>query len=250
MRVSVAPFVVLVLFASCTELPLTEPELSYDGSTWFENERQQLTVRWPAAESCSNSGWNCERGPLPRFRITAVTCDGCRAIDVPYNKTYFNADGFDFEATTTDPITIDVEVESGGTHRTLTRRGMGDRELAVHVRCQVVPTVLLAETNISSNAFHDCGPTRRPQDTVVLSVSIHTFHGTERYPFCPDDARCSPAWPRKTSSISYAPAPDAWRWDSALYSRAEGATVTVSAPLNTGEISTTTVMVPPIAPAP
>jgi hypothetical protein len=242
-----------VLLAACTSIPPPDPEIVVDSlslhGVWFEGERQHLIVRWPAGERCSNNGWSCEHGDEPAFQITAVTCDGCRTFDVPYGVTFLNASGFDFEAMTTDAITVQVTIEAGGDQRRLSVTGVGDRELEVRARCETVLTSRLDDSVISDAVLHPCGATRGPNESVLVDVAIHTLRGTDRFPFCPDNARCSPNWPRKTSMISIDPAPDRWRFDVPVFTDPMGATVAISAPLVTGETSMTSVVVPPLTTA-
>jgi hypothetical protein len=243
----------VLTLTACTSIPPEDPEIVVNAlsppGVWFEGERQQLVVRWPAGTVCTNNGWSCDHGDAPEFRITEVTCDGCRALDVPVGKSFWNASGFDFEAMTTDAITVQVTVESGGDRRRLTATGVGDRELEVRARCFTIFTSLLGNNEIG-DYLHPCGASHRPQETVLVNVAIHTLRGTDRFPFCPDDARCSPDWPRKTSTISIDPPPSDWQFDMPVFTDPAGATVAISAPLDTGAISTTSVAVPPLAPAP
>jgi hypothetical protein len=240
-------FAVVALLTACTSLPMTEPRLSYRPGPWYEAERERMTVEWPAAQACENGAWSCTYGDVPQVQVTAVTCDGCRAFDVPSNRIYSGRADFDFEATTTDAITLTVGVEADGEHRTLTAHGLGDRELALHARCTVAITSVLDGTSSSNQDFYDCRPTRLPSETVVVELMIETLRGHERFPFCPDDLTCSLGNQRRTSTISVTPAPDRWAFSYPAFSGPDGATVTIGVPLDTGEISSATVVIPPVA---
>jgi len=237
----------VALFTACSSLPMTEPRLSYLPGPWFEGERQRMTVEWPAAQACNNDGESCTYGDVPQVQVTSVSCDGCRAFDVPSSRIYYGGADFDFEATTTDAITLTLGVEANGEHRVLTAHGIGDRELALHAFCKVAITSVIDGNSYSTQDFYDCLPTRLPSETVIVALAIETLHGNVRFPFCPDDATCSPSTQRATSTISVTPPPDRWVFSYPAFSGPDGATVAISAPLDTGEISSATVVIPPVA---
>lgn len=237
----------LALLAGCTSLPLTEPRLLRPPTPWFEGDRQQLDLDWPAATNCHGAEFDCTHGDPPEVRITSVTCDGCRAFTQPSNRIYYGGTYIDFEATTTDLVTVSVGVEAEGERRTLTASGLGDRELALHARCKVVATSVIEGGSYSNQDFRNCRETRQPGDTVIVELAIESAHGKERFPFCPDSARCGPNHERKTSSISVTPPPDRWIFNYPAFSRPEGGTVAVTVALATGELSSANVAIPPLA---
>jgi hypothetical protein len=243
--------VAVVAATACTQAPTTDPVLvvnANDASTWFESEPIAVTVEWPADVECTNDGWNCTSGPLPAFSITSTTCNGCALSDLPLG-TMENAAGFTLLPTTTDAITLSVTVESDGLVRELTATAAGDRETGLRVDCEVLRTDLLDESVIDSSELAPCGATHAADETVILAPSITTMHGASRFPFCPDGALCSPAYPRKTSQIAFTGASVAWNVrDFVTLTDATAAhQVTVTAPLADGTMSTVKVTTPALA---
>ena len=153
-------------------------------------------------------------------------------------------------ATTTGAITLAVTVETAGETRQLTATATGDRELALNVTCEVIRTGLLDQSVIESSELVPCGATHAADQTVVLAPSIITAHGAARFPFCPDGAACSPAYPRKTSQIVFAGAAYAWtpRQFVTLTDATAAHQVSVAAPLADGTLSTALVTTPELAP--
>lgn len=224
--------------------PATDPTLDLAQGPWFVGEPQTVHVEWPAGESCNSDGWDCQAGPLVWFQIDQVTCTGCTTSGVQLGQQVGNATSFDFVATTTDAIALEVDVSSGGDTRTLTATGSGDRELALVADCEVVFTSDLDDSELPTQP---CGATRTADQAVVVGWYIQTLRG-ERVPFCPDDASsCEPDYPRKTSQIELTPAPQMW-WAGTVpvYTSLAAPTIAMTVPLADGTPSSATIAVPPL----
>ena len=231
---------------ACMSAPATDPQLDYDAGPWFVGETHTMHVEWPQEVSCNNSGWNCDTGPLVWFQLDKVTCTGCTTSGVQIGQSVGNATSFDYVATTTDAISIEVDLSSDGEQRHLVASSVGDREIGLVANCDIVNANELEGTELPSVP---CGGTRTADDFVAVDWYIHTLRG-ERIPFCPDDAiSCDPDYPRKTSMIQLTPAPQQWWADQVpIYTSLDASTrsITMTAPLADGTLSSATIAVPPL----
>lgn len=137
----------------------------------------------------------------------------------------------------------------------------GDHEVALDAECTLVDTVAVTTRGPNDGRpipFRSCDATRLSSESVVLFPVIRTFNGGRRFPFCIYSGACT-TWAgrdrRPLSSLSIEPAPTGWGtsytadfWGEFAILPPLGSTQTVSlhAPLATGEVSTTSVAIPPL----
>jgi hypothetical protein len=165
-------------------------------------------------------------------------------------------------ATIDGPITFEATMRFDATGRIgrVSASAVGDHEVALEARCAVIETSALSPSggNIDDRLFHDCGATRLSSETVVIAPAIRTQANIVRFPFCPESPpTCTGPWGaryRPRSQLSITPVPTAWGlsrafplyWFAVMPSATSAETVSLSAPLATGEIATTSVAIPPV----
>ena len=236
-------YALFALLAACTSAPATDPMLAYEPGPWFVGEQHTMTVEWPPEVTCNNDGWDCQTGPIVNFQLDAVACNGCVTTGLELHRTVGNAISFQFAATTTADVSLDIDVSSGGVQRHFIAAGLGDQELALEASCEVVFDDYLDASVLPTTP---CGPTRRSDQAIVIDWDIRTLRGT-RIPFCPDNATiCEPAYPRKVSMIELSPAPQVWRDTTPIYTSLAASTVAMTVPLADGSPSSATISIPPI----
>jgi len=253
--------VLLGLFASgcslgwshtITSTAAGEPELGIDSATWFQGVPGHVWLSWPNAELCDEEDWFCRDNLDATMTVLSATCKGCRFVEDPTGRTELRSVYVDAIATVDGPISIVATLRFDATKQTTQVRGTvtGDHEVALIATCAVIDSAaLLVTTGLDASAFRDCSD-RRATDTVVLFPTIHTAHSGDFAWFCAslDDCGNSP-------QVTTTPPAAAWRrladWRSTPFvvpiQDASTTEVLLSVPLATGELSTVSVPVPPVA---
>jgi hypothetical protein len=262
----------MALVAACS-VPITpgEPSLTMNGP-WTQGAPRTASLAWPNFYQCGDDDWTCApRSSDTTMTVLSLACQGCNVIDDPTGSSFVNGTDVRAIATTDGPITLDASIrfDPTGATRQLSATAMGDHEIALEATCGLVDSTALAQALKSEGGFvaaadvRDCASTRLATDTVVIAPAIRSYHGEFRFPFCSDhQSPCEgPDWHeqrRPRSSIQMTLAPTDWGGSNgfpAFYFAAlpdPGATqsLTLSTALATGEIVTTSVAIPPLAPGP
>ena len=230
---------------------------------WIQGEPSSAVMEWPNKELCSDEDWSCTGSGRLTMTVMSVHCDGCDVLDDPTGRTGLYPTSLIATATTDGPITVtaDLRFDATGEIRRVGASTTGDHEVALEAQCRLLDPAVPLDHVVSGSQLRDCNTTRRPDDRVVVFPLMRTFGGALRLPFgCYD--LCSTPWSHKfrsQSSIAITPPPVDWNWSDAV--RADGyadgafailpalgstSTVSLSAPLASGEISTVSVAIPPI----
>jgi hypothetical protein len=184
-------------------------------------------------------------------------------LEDPTGSTQLNSTSLIATATTDGPVTVtaDLRFDATGEIRRVVASTTGDHEVALEASCRLVDPAVPLDRDVPDSQLRACDTTRRPDDRVVVFPLIRTDHGALRLPFgCYD--LCSTRWGdrfRSQSSIAMTPPPVDWHWSSAIHADgySEGSfailpalgstpTVSLSAPLAGGEVSTVSIAIPPI----
>jgi hypothetical protein len=227
--------------------------------SWFHGERNVVKLGWPNARSCGMDDWGC-REPTTTMTVLEVACSGCTILDDPTGKTSGGRLELVAAATDDDEILVEVKIrfDATGSTRWLSQQAIVDHEVALDAQCKLISTSELVpgEMNqryIDGSRFRDCGATRSTSDSVVIFPLIRTSRGQMRFPFCnytPCDGRYGEPY-RPRSSIVMTVAPTGWGVSNPgeyAVMPELGATqvVSVTAPLASGAISTSSVAIPPV----
>ena len=139
-----------------------------------------------------------------------------------------------------------------------TRRGLNGSALITRRLCgsSSRPTRAGCASRAHTELFHECGATRVAGETAVVFPRIRTASGDARFPFCVGRS-CTTYYGeelRPISSLMIAPSPTSWAYTTAndvnefavLRPVIPDQSVSVSAPLASGTISTVSVPIPAI----
>ena len=224
-------FAPLVLLVACTSAPTTEPTIEPNAGPWFVNEPTNVGIEWPQDVQCNSNSWSCDSGPVVEFNIDNVTCAGCTTTGIQVGQEVTTSIDFTLVASTTDAITLEVDVSAAGVSRHLVATATGDRELGLVAHCQLLWPEQVGETQLDGR---DCGTSRAAGEDVMIDWHIATVHG-ERLVWDAED----------TSQIS--PAPQMW-WGhvTPVYTSLGAPSVTMTLPLGDGSLSTATIAIPPV----
>lgn len=232
--------------AGCTQPPSQEPSIGLPSQRWYQHEPTKVDISWTGITECSGNGWGrCDTiEPPPTFHVVSATCSGCK-LTVP-DEDATGAMAIGAEATTDDVIDIDVVVESDGARYDLTAQAQGDHEVGVSLHCnletppQQIGTSTVSESLPCGSSFPSGGY------RVWVTPAIVSAHGDERFPFCnpSDGGGPCPAGSREVSSIQSSPAET---WTSFGTFEVRDRTLghlTVTAPLDTGDLVSSTIQIP------
>ncbi len=230
---------------------------------WIQGEPSSAALEWPNKELCDEEDWSCTGGSRLTMTVMSVQCNGCDILDDPTGTTALNSTYLVATATTDGPVTVtaDLRFDATGEIRRVVASTTGDHEVMLEASCRLLDPAVPINVEVRDSQLRDCTTTRQPSDRVVVFPLIRTFHGALRLPFgCYD--LCSTSWfPkfRTQSSITITPPPVDWGMSFAVH--ADGysdgsfailpdlgstSTVSLSAPLAGGEISTVSVAIPPM----
>jgi hypothetical protein len=209
---------------------------------------------------CPPDDFQCPRTPMT---VLHVACDGCEILEDPTGNAPAIRPRIRAVATVDGPITLEATVrkEATGEVRQMSATMTGDHEVALDAECTSIDTRTVmnrAPNDGTPLPFRSCETTRLPSESVVLFPVIRTFRGGRRFPFCIHGGACT-TWAgrklRPLASLSIQPAPTGWGTSYTAEFAGEFAilpplgstqTVSLNARLATGEVSTTSVAVPPL----
>lgn len=258
LMVSVAPACI------AKQLPVDPGDASMTlGGPWIQGQPGLVYLDWPNKELCDEEDWSCTGGSRLTMTVMSVQCNGCDVLDDPTGRTALNELRLIAMATTDGPITVtaDLRFDATGEIRRIVASTTGDHEVSLEAPCRLLDPAVPINFEVPESQLRDCTTTRRPDDRVVVFPIVRTYHGALRLPFgCYD--LCSTRWSdkfRSQSSITITPPPVDWGSSFAVhadgYSDSRFAilpplgsttTVSLSAPLAGGEISTISVAIPPV----
>jgi hypothetical protein len=255
LMVSVAPACIV------WQLPVDPGDASMTLSgPWIQGQPGLAYLKWPNKELCSDEDWSCTGGARLTMTVMSVRCNGCDVLEDPTGRTALNELRLIATATTDGPITVtaDLRFDATGEIRRVVASTTGDHEVSLEASCWLLDPAVPINYGVP---LRNCTTTRRPDDRVVVFPLIRTYHGALRLPFgCYN--LCSTRWSdkfRSESSITITPPPVDWGLSSAVHADGysdsyfavlpplgEATTVSLSAPLAGGEISTVSVAIPPV----
>lgn len=228
---------------------------------WIQGEPSLAGLAWPNKELCDEEDWSCTGGSRLTMTVMSVQCSGCDLLDDPTGRTVLNDTSLVATATTDGPVvvTADLRFDATGEIRRVVASAPGDHEVALEATCRLLDPAVPTSFDVPGSQLRDCTTTRRPDDRVVVFPLMRTYHGALRLAFgCYD--LCSTRWDSKfRTSVDITPPAVDWGRSSAVH--ADGysdgsfailpalgstSTVTLSAPLASGELSTVSVAIPPI----
>lgn len=247
-----------------TELPVDPGNASVTlTGPWIQGEPSLAGLEWPNKELCNEDDWSCTGGSRLTMTVMSVQCNGCDLLDDPTGRTALNHTSLIATATTDGPITVtaDLRFDATGEIRRVVASTPGDHEVALEASCRLLDPAVPLDHVVQDAQLRDCTTTRRPDDRVVVFPLVRTYRGALRLPFGCHDLCSSPWFDKFRSQSSIAITPPAVDWGLSSAVRADGysdswfailpplgeaATVSLSAPLAGGDISTVSVAIPPI----
>jgi len=247
------------LTSGCRSVPLAPGEPSARLSPkWIQGDPTEVVFTWPNAMDCGVDDWGCAP-PVPPLTVVQITCHSCDVIDDPTGITTPNWSVMTAVATADGPITIDATLrfDATGDERHVALSTTGDHEVALEAECKLIETSALSSRGaIPVELFHECGATHVAGETAVVFPRIRTAAGDARFPFCVGRP-CTTYYGeelRPISSLMIAPSPTSWAYTTAndvnefavLPPVIPDQSVSVSAPLASGTISTVSVPIPAI----
>lgn len=251
--------VLLGLFTSgCMSPPLApgEPSVAITAAIWFQGARNAVDLRFPNAELCHFEDWSCVDNRDATMTVVSATCHGCTFVEDPTGKSGFGGVRADAIALVDGPITIDAKLRFDATNTIAPVSGSvtGDHEIGLVATCALVATAALSgKPFLAASALRDCDQTstRSAAETVLVFPAIHTAHSGDFRGFCTSLA-CGSS--RQVTSV---PAAAAWGAIENSYTpfivmpplNATTTAISLSMPLYTGELSTLSIELPPLASA-
>lgn len=254
--------IVALLMSACTlghrnDLP-GEPQFGFQTQWLVQGEPTETSLYW--AYACDATGdWGC---PSSTFTVLEVSCDGCEVTDDPTNVTSRGGVGLGVVATSGESITVRVTArfDDTGEVRHVIASALVDHELALQAKCRLIDTSALGQHDlkslVSDELFRSCDTPRRESDTVAIFPIIDRALGFARFPFCVYSYPCTDPYGaqlRPLSAVSITPTPTGWGMTNVLPGAfallpplAAEQTVSLSAVLVNGDVSTTSVTIPPV----
>jgi hypothetical protein len=244
------------LFAPHSAVP-GEPSFGFQTQWLVKREPTQVSLYW--AYACEGTGdWGC---PSSTFTVLEVSCRGCEVTEDPTNVTSRGGVDLSVVATSDNSITVEVAIrfDATGETRHVVASAMVDHELALEAECRLVDTGALSPHDgslVPDELFRPCDSPRRASDTVAIFPVITRELGYSRFPFCVYSYPCSAPYGaqlRPLSAISIAPMPTRWGATDVypgafdvLQPLAAEQTVSLSAVLVNGDVSTASITIPPM----
>jgi hypothetical protein len=237
---------------------------------WIQGEPTTLQLRWPNYYQCGHDDWGCKPDSSTTMTVLSATCHGCRFVEDPTGAS--DLDGvLAFAVATTDgPISVDARLrfDATGETSTVSSSTIGDHEVALEGRCGLVDLGTIEQGLYQGSLELDdetriraCAAPRWPSEIAVVFYGIQTAEHGVRFPFCThtDGAPCGrrvfsdPAWGIPYRAIEFSPSPAhlgvAANQGSPTYFATfpdpEVRSVTLRAPLASGELATAVIAISP-----
>ncbi len=232
-----------------------EPSVEITEGTWFQGEPSTVRLSYPNATLCDEEDWSCVNNGDATMTVVSAICHGCTFVEDPTGKTGLGAVEAVAIANVDGPITIDAKLrfDATGSSAQVTGSVTGDHEVALVATCALVDSAVLSRTRYPvARDLRDCDSTRtrRATETVVVFPNLHTAHSGDFAGFC-TSLDCG-----SSRQVTAMPAAAAWgavedrSYTPFIVMPALDATTTaisLSFPLSTGELSTLSLAVPPLA---
>lgn len=239
------------------ELPIAPGEASIDivEGTWFQGARSSVWLSYPNATLCDEEDWSCV-DPETTMTVVSATCNGCTFIEDPTGKIGPGMVAADAIASVDGRITIDATLRFGATGplAQVTGSVTGDHEVALVATCALVDSAVLAASRSSLGAgdLRDCkhASTRRSNETVLVFPDIHTAHSGDFAGFCTSlDCRGARTVTTTPPAAAWGNVHDGYYIPFIAMPPLDPTTtaISLSLPLATGELSTLSLAVPPLA---
>ena len=252
----------LVMVAACADgdppVDVRPPSLRLP-DVMMQGVPDTATLAWGPVYHCGLFAFNCEE-PTGVLTILSVQCDGCALSGDLTDRPFVDSAPIPLIATDDAvELTVTVRYDPTGEVQTLTARSLGDHELGLEVACKILASNLaVPDAMVADSHFRDCTTAPSSNERVVVFPAIRTLRRGLIFPFCPDGARCDGVYApyRPRSTIVITPAPVGWGFSQYDFSDhpehldgdfailppyAPGEPITVSLPLFTGEVVTSTV---------
>jgi hypothetical protein len=265
----------VAILSACTtapERPAGPPTL-WTSPTWFKGEDNVVTLEWATASNCALNDWTCSDSLAWTLHVDSVSCQGCTITSDPSGGESGGGAIIRAIATTDGPVTITATATyiPDGEVDTVSITTQVDQEVALHARCRLVDTSLLASLVADLQSVpapepsapgdilvRECGASRLSTETVMIFPEVVTARGATIFPFLADDARDLAEYPdpnvRPLSTLAVSSAPALWWYadgfapaDFASFPTLDGVEhIDLSTRLSTGATATTSVAIPPI----
>lgn len=245
-------------------------EISMNGS-WIQGRPTEVSFQWSNGTVCNFDEWFCRWPEGLTTTVLAVSCHGCTVLDDPTGTTAWSMARRTLTAVATTDGTISVDIalrfDATGDERTVSATARGDHEVALEADCRLID---LAEMSYGAttpagrltraSAVRACTLTRLPTEAVAVFPAVRTYRGERYFPFCFSGWSCTTGWNeslRPLEQLAMTPAPAGWGQVAyspgatlvyfAAYPGNLPATIELSAPLLSGEMSSTSVVMPSLA---
>lgn len=236
--------------------------------SWIQGRPTEVSFEWPNATLCNFDEWFCRWPEDLTTTVMHVSCHGCTLLDDPTGTTAWSMAQRKLTAVATTDGTISVEIalrfDATGDEQTVSATALGDHEVALEADCRVID---LAEMSYGAtapegqltraSAMRACASTRLPTEAVAVFPAIRTYRGERYFPFCFSGWGCTTGWNeplRPLQQLAMTPAPAGWGQVAyspsaelvffAAYGGDVSATIELSAPLLSGGIGSTSVVMP------
>jgi hypothetical protein len=233
------------------------PDVFIGIGTWFQGEPNELGLDYPNAELCDEEDWSCVNNPAATMTVLSATCHGCTFVDDPTGKSALKGVSATAIATADGPITIEATLQFDATQQVahVTGSVTGDHEVSLAATCALIDRAALGPHNeLTASQPRDCDPagTRSATDAVLVFPTVQFAHGQPLPRFCVElDTSCG-----GEPTVTATPAATAWgQVTDSLFAPflvmppldATTTAITLSLPLLTGEVSTISLSIPPLA---
>jgi hypothetical protein len=232
-----------------------QPSVGIEEGTWFQGARNAVWLSYPNAMLCDEEDWSCVNNPDATMTVVSAICNGCTFVEDPTGKTGLSSVEADAIANVDGRITIHAKLRFDATKAIAQATGSvtGDHEVALVATCALVDSAVLSGTHfLAASELRDCDPagTRSATETVVVFPKIHTAHSGDFAGFC-TSLDCG-----GSRQVTTMPPAAAWGVvEDGYYTpfivmpllNATTTAISLSLPLPTGELSTISLALPPLA---
>jgi hypothetical protein len=227
--------------------PALPPQINLYPGRWIEGFEYSSSVLWADPNPVGDPLGEDSPPGQGSFTVVEMSCIGCRLTLDPTGKTFAwdETAPFKFFATTDSDVLIGAKLQwINGYVASGTAKQAGDREVAVTAKCFQASPAEVADFNWSR-----CGATRRADQNVFLEPLITTKRNYDLGVGCVAGNWCGEGEEPSPDVFTLQGAPYHWQDASMMLDAIDGiSSVTLSAKLVTGEVVTSEIKIPPVAP--
>lgn len=245
--------------ASRGPLPISagQPSVGIEQVTWIQGNRYAVWLSYPNAALCDDEDWFCVDNADATMTVVSATCSGCTFVEDPTGKTGLRGVVVNAIANADGPISIAAKLQFDATKAIADVTGSvtGDHEVSLVATCALVDSAVVSGHHyLVASDLRECDPagTRNATDTVVVFPTIHTAHSGDFASFCTSLDCGGSRQVTTTPPVAAWGAVKDWSYAPFIVMPPLDATTTailLNLPLATGELSTISLAVPPLAPS-